>query len=83
MESIKVEMKVRGIGMDVDRNDFALALKTWRIRKGLTQTEAGQLLGTSRYTIIRIEKAKEISWPMAYRVFARFADELRKESNQI
>lgn len=79
METIKVEMKVDGLGVDIDRQDFAMALKTWRLRRGLTQQQAGTMLGVSRYTIIRVEKAEDISWQTAYRVFARFAEQLRKE----
>lgn len=72
-------MRPNGLKMDVDKNEFALALKTWRLRAGLTQREAGERFGCSRYTIMRAENAKTVTWEMAYRLFARLAEELRKE----
>lgn len=82
MEQIKVEMKPNGLTMDVDKNEFALALKTWRLRNGLTQQQVGEKFGCSRYTIMRAENAKQVTWEMAYRLFAKLAAELRKESNE-
>lgn len=79
MERINVEMKPQGLTMDVDKNEFALALKTWRLRQGLTQRQVGEMFGCSRYTVMRAENAKEVTWEMAYRLFAKLANELRKE----
>ena len=81
MEQIQVNMRPNGLKMDVDKNEFALALKTWRLRAGLTQLEAGERFGCSRYTIMRAENAKTVTWEMAYRLFARLAEELRKEAS--
>lgn len=81
MEKIKVTMKQKGLTMEADKNDFALALKTWRLRQGLTQAEVGKRWGCSRFTIMRAENAKQVTWEMAYRLFARLSDELRKEEN--
>lgn len=81
MEQIKVEMRPNGLAMDVDKQEFALALKTWRLRQGLTQREVGQRWGCSRFTILRAEGAKNLTWEMAYRLFARLSDELRKEAS--
>lgn len=81
MEQIKVEMKPNGLAMDVDKNEFALALKTWRLRQGLTQAQVGQRWGCSRFTVMRAECAKQLTWEMAYRLFAKLADELRKEAS--
>lgn len=75
---MKIERK--GLEMEINREDFGLQLLTWRLRTGRSQIEAGKILGCSRYTIIDIEKAKPISWRMAYRVFARFAEQLRHET---
>lgn len=80
MEKINVEMKPNGLEMEIDRQSFALALKTWRLRQNLTQRAAGERIGVSRFTIIRAEKAKPISWESAYRLFAKLADELKKEN---
>ena len=79
MDNIKVEMKPLGLTMEVDRNEFALALKTWRLRHGYTQKQVAQKWGCSRYTIMRAEGGRDVSWEMAYRLFARLSDELRKE----
>lgn len=79
MERINVEMKPQGLTMDVDKNEFALALKTWRLRQGLTQRQVGERFGCSRYTVMRAENAKDVTWEMAYRLFAKLANELRKE----
>lgn len=80
MKQIKVEMKPVGLSMEVDKNEFALALKTWRLRQALTQNEVAQRWGCSRYTIMKAENAKTVTWEMAYRLFARLSDELRKEA---
>lgn len=81
MEQIKVEMKPQGLTMEVDKEQFALALKTWRLRQGLTQQEVGKRWGCSRYTILRAERGRAVTWEMAYRLFARLSEELRKEVN--
>lgn len=80
MEQIKVEMKPKGLEMDVDKNEFALALKTWRLREGLTQREVAARFGCSRYTIMKAENARSVTWEMAYKMFAKLANELRKEA---
>lgn len=79
METINVEFKQKGLEMDVNKTDFAMALKTWRLRQGLTQKALGEKWGCSRFTIMRAESAKNITWEMAYKMFAKLADELRKE----
>lgn len=83
MEKIEVKMKPAGLTMDIDRQSMALAIKTWRLRQGLTQAQLGERWGCSRYTIIRAERAKPITWTVAYRIFARLADELKKEGGTI
>lgn len=80
MDQIKVEMRPRGLEMDVNKEEFALALKTWRLRQGLTQKQAGERFGCSRFTIMRAENAKNVTWEMAYKLFAKLANELRKEA---
>lgn len=79
MEKIVAEMKREGVTMDVDRQQFALALKTWRLRANLTQRQVGEMWNTSRYTIMKAEKANPISWEQAYKLFAHLSEELRKE----
>lgn len=79
MKKIKVEFKPVGLAMDADRNQFALALKTWRLRSGLSQQEVASKWGTSRYTIMNCENAKPVSWPTAYKIFANLAKALKEE----
>lgn len=80
MKQIKVEMKRQGLEMEINQQDFAMALKTWRLRQGLTQLEVGKRWGCSRFTIIRAERAKNVTWEMAYKLFAKLAGELEKEA---
>ena len=79
MDKIEVKMVQKGLTMEADKQDFALALKTWRLRQGLTQKQVGKRWGCSRFTIIRAENAKNVTWEMAYRLFAKLAVELKKE----
>lgn len=79
MNKIEVKMERVGLTMDIDKEAFAVALKTWRLRNGLTQAQAGEKWGLSRYTIMRAESGKNITWETAYRMFARLSEELRKE----
>lgn len=80
MKQIKVEIKRQGLEMEINQQDFAMALKTWRLRQGLTQQEVGKRWGCSRFTIIRAERAKNVTWEMAYKLFAKLAGELEKEA---
>lgn len=83
MKQIKVTMKSKGLTMECDRQEFALALKTWRLRAGLTQTAAARRFGCSRFTIMRAEAGKPITWEMAYRLFNRLTHELDHERDEI
>ena len=79
MKKIEVKMEARGLEMDVNKQEFALALKTWRLRNALTQKEVGERWGMSRFTIMRAESGKNITWEMAYKLFAKLSQELKKE----
>lgn len=79
MKKIEVKMERKGLDIDIDKEAFAMALKTWRLRNNLTQRQAGERMGCSRYTIIRAESARNITWEQAYKLFARLSEELRKE----
>ena len=81
MEKIEVKMEQKGLEMDIDKQAFALALKTWRLRQGLTQKQVADKWQVSRFTILRAEGAKNLTWMMAYRLFARLAEELKKEGD--
>lgn len=83
MEQIKVEMKQKGLDMEIDKQAFALAMKTYRLRNGLTQRQMGERWGCSRYTIMRAEKGKDITWEMAYRMFARLSKDLKEENGSM
>lgn len=82
MRKIQVKMEQKGLTMEADREQVAMALKTWRLRQGLTQKQVADMWGMSRFTIMRVEKAKNISWMVAYRVFAKLSNELKKEEQQ-
>lgn len=79
VKQIKAEMKNEGLEMYVDRDLFAMSLKTWRLRMGYTQSQVGNRWKCSRYTIMRAEGGKPITWEMAYRLFSRLSDELQNE----
>lgn len=79
MEIIKVTMKQKGLTMEADKNEFALALKTWRLRSGLTQSQVAERWDCSRFTIMRAENARTVTWEMAYRLFAKLSNELKEE----
>lgn len=72
-------MSAQGVDMSVNREEMALALKQWRIRNDLTQRQLAARWNMSRESIIRIEKAKPVTWQLAYRVFAKLSQELRQE----
>lgn len=83
MKQIKVDAKPKGLEMEIDRQQFALALKTWRLRAGYTQRELAERWHTSRYTILRAECAHSIGWMSAYKLFAKLAKELERESHEV
>lgn len=81
MKKIEVKMEAKGLEMDVDRQEFALALKTWRLRNAMTQKQVGERWGMSRFTIMRAEAGRNITWEMAYKLFAKLSQELKKEGD--
>lgn len=74
-----IQAKKNGLRVDIDRQEFALELKTWRLRKALSQQAVADRWGMSRYTIIRAERAMRLSWEMAYRCFNALTKELKQE----
>ena len=82
MKKIEVKMERQGLTMESDRNDFAMALKTWRLRQGKSQKEVGEMMGLSRWTIIKLEQAKDVTWETAYRAFAKLSYYLQEEVKQ-
>lgn len=72
-------MKQDGLSMQIDKESFAMELKKWRLRQNLTQKEVATRWGCSRFTIMRAERAKEITWEMAYKMFTKLSHELRNE----
>lgn len=69
-------MRRNGLAMETNREEFAVALKTWRLRRGLLQKEAAEEMHLSRWSIIRAEKAKSVSWETLYRIFAHISKDL-------
>lgn len=82
MKKIEVKLEQKGLEIDINKIDFAMALKTWRLRQGLTQKQVGDMWGCSRYTILRAESGKNLTWEMAYKMFAKLAQELKKEGEE-
>lgn len=82
MKKIEVNMERQDLTMQTDVKEFAMALKTWRLRQGLSQEKVGQMFGLSRWTIIKIEQAKPIKWETAYRAFAKLSYYLQEEGKQ-
>lgn len=80
MKETEVTVRPNGLSMEIDKQEFALALKTWRLRHDLTQKQVGERWGCSRFTIMRAESGKDITWEMAYRLFAKLSQELQKEA---
>lgn len=58
----------------VDKNELALKVRQFRVLQGLTQQQLGEKCGVSRFTIMRIENAQDITWESAYKVFAKLID---------
>lgn len=79
LRPIEVKIERKGLAVQMDKEEFALALKTWRLRQGLTQRQVGDMWGVSRFTIMRAESARNVTWETAYRLFAKLAAELQKE----
>lgn len=82
MKKIQVKMEQKGLTMEADREQVAMALKTWRLRQNLTQQQVADMWGMSRFTIMRVENAKNITWMMAYKIFAKLSNELNKEEQK-
>ncbi len=74
-----MEIKRSGAALEIDREEVGLELTKWRIRQGLTQRELAERWGMSRYTIIRAEKGKNVSWRFAYAIWSKLVTEMRKE----
>lgn len=79
MEKIATTAKRKGLSVEINREEFALSLKTYRIRQQLTQKELADKWEVSRWTLLRAEKAKPISWATAYLLFAKLSRALEDE----
>lgn len=65
--------------IQIDKQALATELVTWRLRTAMTQQEAADLFGVSRYSILRVENCKDIGIAMAYRISAALARAIREE----
>lgn len=72
-------MKRAGLTLTADRCDVSIAIKTYRLRQDLTQEQLAEQWGISRYTIMRLEAARPVSWEMTYKVWARLTEALTNE----
>lgn len=82
MYKIKVTMMRQGVKMTSNREDVALAVKTYRLRSGETQAGLGKRWGMSRWSVMKIEAGKPVSWELAYKAFARLSEDLEKEKRK-
>ena len=72
-------LKRAGLTLTADRCDVAIAIKTYRLRRGITQEELADEWETSRYTIMRLEAARAVSWEMTYKIWNKLSDALYNE----
>ena len=79
---LTVKPEKRGLTIQINKERFALALKTYRLRNGLTQEQLAKKWKMSRWSILRVEKCHEISWEQAYIIYNLLMDELQKESGK-
>lgn len=62
------------------RDTLSRELKMWRLRQGLSQQQVAKMFGTSKWSILRAEHdAYEISEETSYKIWAKLAQELRRE----
>lgn len=78
-QNMTVKPKRKGLTLEIDREAFAMELKTWRISQGLTQRELAKRWQLSRYTLLRVEKAQAVSWMTAYRLWSKLSEEYRNQ----
>lgn len=82
MKIPNVEIRQDGLNLEIDRQQFAIALKTFRLRHDLTQKQLGERWGVTRFVILNAEKGKGCSWAHAYKLFAKLSNELEKEADK-
>ena len=73
-------LKRAGLTLTADRADVSIAIKTYRLRQDLTQEQLADKWNISRYTIMRLEAARPVSWEMTYKVWARLSEDLANEN---
>lgn len=81
-KKIRLTMEAVGPTYQANMEEMALAVRTYRIRQGLTQDALAKQWGLSRYTIMRVENAKKVHWQTAYKIFASLSDGLREEGGK-
>lgn len=81
MEQITPTIQRRGLTMETDAQELAVSLKTYRVRNGYTLPQLGKMWGTSRYTLMRIEAAKHVSWTTMYKVANQLIQAIQNEQH--
>lgn len=79
MEQITPTIQRRGLTMETDAQELAVSLKTYRVRNGYTLPQLGKMWGTSRYTLMRIEAAKHVSWTTMYKIANQLIQAIQNE----
>lgn len=82
IEKIHATMTRRGLVMDANAEELAMSLKTFRLRQGLTQEQLAGRWGCSRWTIIRLEQCKRVSWETTYRIYNQLVKDMTKEARE-
>ena len=73
----------RGLQMVADVEELAVSLKTYRLRQNKSQNDLAKEWNCSRYTLMRMEAGKKVSWEMMYRVFNQLTVALQKEGRTL
>lgn len=82
-KKIRLTMEQHGPTYQVNQDEMALAVRTYRARNGLSQAALGNRWGLSRYTIMNVENSKKVHWITAYKIFASLAEDLKKEGGNV
>ena len=69
--------------MEADVEELAVSLKTYRLRQNKSQNDLANEWNCSRYTLMRMEAGKKVSWEMMYRVFNQLTAALQKEGRTL
>lgn len=79
MKTMTVVFENERLKVNHDREHLAWLLKTYRLRAHKSQRKLGPEWGISRYTLMRMEACKPVTWETAYKVFVKLATAMAEE----